>query len=189
LPYPFPHEKLASAINWHLPKDIRVVKAYQVPGDFHPQTWSKGKIYRYFIYNRNQPTALGRQYCWHIPKALDLTAMNKAAAHCLGRQNFASFQSARSDLEDTVRTVRHLYCHSQDSKVSITCVGDGFLHNMVRIIVGTLVEVGLGRQHPDQVKLTIAARNRRAAGPTAPAKGLFLERVLYRPSLDSYSRL
>lgn len=188
LPGAFPQEKLAAAINWYLPRDIRIVKAYQVPEDFNPRTWSKTKIYRYYIFNRNQATALGRQYSWQMPKPLNIAAMNQAAAHCLGTHDFASFQAAGSQVEHTIRTIRHLTCHKQGDMVTVTCVGNGFLYNMVRIIVGTLVQVGLGKQ-PDHLKLALEARKREAAGPTAPANGLFLERVLYRPSLDSYRRL
>lgn len=187
LPKPFPKLKLAPALNWHLPKDIRVANVYQVPEDFHPQTWAKGKIYRYYIFNRNQPPTIGSQYFWHHPKKIDLHAMNSAARHFIGTHDFASFQAARSEVKDTVRTIRHLYCRRQGDVISVICVGDGFLYNMVRIIVGTLVESGLGRQEPEQVQKIIAARQREAAGPTAPAQGLFLEKVLYRPSLDSYS--
>lgn len=180
---------LASALNWHLPGDIRVVGAQHVPADFNPQSWAKGKIYNYYIFNRPQPSGLGPGYYWHLPKRLDLSVMEKAAQYCQGRQDYACFQASGSQVQDTVRTIRHLFCRRRGNLVTITCCGDGFLYNMVRIIVGTLVEVGLGRLTPSQVKAAVAARTRTAAGPTAPAKGLVLERVLYRPSLDSLSRL
>ncbi|MGI6365886.1 MAG: tRNA pseudouridine(38-40) synthase TruA [Bacillota bacterium] len=189
LPRPFPRHKLAAALNWRLPADIRVLEAYPVPRDFNPRTWAKGKIYRYFIYNRNPQPALASHYYWSLPYNLDTAAMNSGARHLIGCHDFSSFQAAGSPVEDTRRTIRHLFCWRRGNLVTITCVGDGFLYNMVRIIVGSLVEIGLGRQEPQWARQALEARNRDAAGPTAPAQGLFLERVLYRPSLDSYRRL
>lgn len=189
LPRPFPRERLAAALNWHLPADIKVARGYPVPKDFDSRIWAQGKIYRYYICNRPQPPALGYSYCCHVGRLLDIPAMNRAAQHCLGTHDFASFQSAGSEVENTVRTIRHLFCFRRGESVVITCVGDGFLYKMVRTIVGTLINTGLGKQHPRQMKAIIDAASRSAAGPTATAKGLFLERVLYRPSLDSYGRL
>lgn len=189
LPRPFPRHKLAAALNWRLPADIRILEAHPVPQEFNPRTWAVGKIYRYFIYNRNPNPALAPQYYWSLPMNLDTAAMNSGASHLIGRHDFASFQAAGSPVEDTRRTIRHLFCRRRGSIITITCVGDGFLYNMVRIIVGTLVEIGLSRQQPQWARQVLEARNREAAGPTAPAQGLFLERVLYRPSLDSYRRL
>lgn len=189
LPCPFPQNKLAPAINWHLPRDIRIISALPVPSDFDPRTWAKGKVYRYFICNRGQAPAIGAAYSWHIPQTLDLPAMARAATACRGSHDFASFQAAGSPVEDTVRTIRHLSLSRFGPTLTITCVGDGFLYNMVRIIVGTLVEIGLGKRRAETMGEIIAARNRAVAGATAPPRGLFLERVLYRPSLDSYRLL
>lgn len=188
-PPSLPPEKLPGALNWHLPPDIRVVRAYAVPGNFHPVTWARGKIYRYFIRLGRPAPAIGAGYCWTLPGELDGAAMNLAAAACIGRKDFASFQGAGSPVRDTTRTLRHLYCRRRGDWLAITCVGDGFLYNMVRILVGTLVEVGRGKLRPLELEAILAARDRVAAGPTAPARGLFLEKVLYRPSLDSYTRL
>ena len=187
-PYPFPLDKIAPALNWHLPKDIRVAKAFAVPESFNPVTWATGKIYRYYIYQRSWAPAMGEKYCWHIPQDLDLVAMNQAAGACIGTKDFISFQAAGSSVQDTTRTLRHFFCERRGGWLVTTCVGNGFLYNMVRILIGTLVEFGLGKS-PCQMEDIIAAKARSAAGPTAPARGLFLERVLYRPSLDSYSRL
>lgn len=189
LPRPFPLDKLPSALNWHLPEDIRVAKASLVPGDFNPVTWARGKIYTYYIFQRRQAPAIGGIYCWHISRELNQAAMNQAARYCLGTLDFASFQASGSAVVNTVRTLRHLYCRKQKDWLVITSIGDGFLYNMVRILVGTLVECGLGKYPPQHMGTIVAARDRCAAGPTAPAKGLFLQRVLYRPSLDSYHQL
>lgn len=188
LPRPFAGD-LAAALNWHLPQDIRIVRTLPVTGDFNPQTWAKGKIYNYFICNRPQPPALIAPYCWHQPKPLDIAAMNSAANYCLGRHDFASFQAAGSMVANTIRTIRHFFCRRRGNLVIVTCCGDGFLYNMVRILVGTLVEIGLAKRSPHHFKDIMEAGNRSAAGPTAPAKGLILEKVLYRPSLDSYRPL
>lgn len=188
LPRPFPSSKLIPAINWHLPRDIRITHAFLVPQDFDPRTGAKGKVYRYFIFNRSQTPAIGAAYSWHIPQPLDLPAMISAAAACRGCHDFISFQAAGSPVKDTVRTIRHLTITRYGPMLTITCVGDGFLYNMVRIIVGTLVEIGQGKRKEPMAEI-IAARNRAVAGATAPPRGLFLERVLYRPSLDSYPRL
>lgn len=189
LPRPFHGGKLVAALNWHLPRDIRIKEAFSVPLDFNPVAWARGKIYRYFIFQRQSASALGEKYCWHLPRELDLAAMNEAARHCIGSRDFASFQAAGSPVASTRRRVMHLFCHRRGDWLAVTCVGDGFLYNMVRILVGTLVEFGLGKGVPGGMESIIAARERAAAGPTAPAKGLFLEKVLYRPSLDSYPRL
>ncbi|HBI56226.1 MAG TPA: tRNA pseudouridine(38-40) synthase TruA [Firmicutes bacterium] len=189
LPRPFPQEKLPSALNWHLPQDIRVKTTFSVPGNFNPVTWAAGKIYNYYIFQRRQALAIGDKYCWHIPRELDMAAMNSASRFCLGTHDFASFQAAGSSVVDTQRTLRHFFCRRRGNLIIITCIGDGFLYNMVRILVGTLVEVGLGKLPPDMMQSIVSACHRPAAGPTAPARGLFLERVLYRPSLDSYRLL
>ncbi|HPZ90914.1 MAG TPA: tRNA pseudouridine(38-40) synthase TruA [Bacillota bacterium] len=188
LPRPFPPEKLAPALNWHLPADIRVVRACTVPRDFDPRTWAVGKIYRYCLFTRRASSAFVSRYCWHLPGELDVAAMNSGARYLIGSHDFASFQAAGSSVRDTRRTIRHLFCRRQGPLVTITCVGDGFLYKMVRIIVGSLVEIGLGRHSPDWLGQVLAGRDRQLAGPTAPAHGLVLERVLYRPSLSNCRR-
>lgn len=189
LPRPFPTAKLAAAINWNLPPSIRVTAAYQVPADFEPVSWATGKIYRYYVFLRRQPTPIGAKYSWHIPKPLDIQAINREARSVIGSHDFASFQAAGSPVVDTTRNLRHLFCRRRGDWLVFYCVGDGFLYNMVRILIGTLVEFGLGKRLPGEMAAIIRAQDRQAAGATAPAKGLFLEKVLYRPSLDSYSRL
>lgn len=189
LPRPFSLEKLPSALNWHLPGDIKVSKACLVPGDFNPVIWATGKIYSYYIFQRQQGTALAGKYSWHISRELDVAAMNMAANSCKGTQDFSSFQAAGSSVVDTVRTLRHLFCQKRGDWLVITCIGDGFLYNMVRILAGTLVEFGLGKYPPENMRSIVSAGDRQAAGPTAPARGLFLQRVLYRPSLDRYPQL
>ena len=186
LPRPFEALKLAPAVNWHLPRDIRVVKVNPVPENFDPRTWARGKIYNYYVCNRLQPPAVGSRYLWHVSQPLDIEAINRAASALKGTHDFASFQSAASSVPDTVRTIRHLWARRRGETVILTCVGDGFLHNMVRILAGTLVEIGLGQRPVADINGVLKSKDRTAAGVTAPARGLFLQRVLYRPSLDSY---
>ena len=182
----FEAAKIAPAVNWHLPRDIRVVNARPVPAGFDPRTGATGKIYRYFISNRLHPPAVGRRYVWHVPQPVDIETINRAAKVLRGTHDFAAFQSAASTVTDTVRTIRHLWALRRGETVVLTCAGDGFLHNMVRILVGTLVEAGLGQRSAADIEAILLSKDRTAAGVTAPARGLFLERVLYRPSLDSY---
>lgn len=189
LPRPFPGPKLVPALNWYLPRDIRIIAAHPVPKDFNPQTKAVGKIYRYFICNRYTSSALVPHFTWHQPKPLNIAAMNSGAAQLVGYHDFASFQAAGSPVQDTRRTIRHLFCQRRGPIITITCVGDGFLYNMVRIIVGSLVEIGMGKQDPLWLGQVLVGRARQLAGPTAPPQGLVLERVLYRPSLDSRGRL
>lgn len=189
LPRPFPSQKLVPALNWNLPRDIRLAAAYKVPENFNPIAWSKGKIYRYYIYLRRRPTPIGVKYYWHVPKPLNIEAINKEAQLALGCRDFASFQGAGSQVKDTTRTLRRLCCWRKGDWLIFNCVGNGFLYNMVRILVGTLVEFGLGKRAQGDLAAILEACDRRAAGVTAPAKGLVLERVLYRPSLDSYPQL
>ncbi|MTI94198.1 MAG: tRNA pseudouridine(38-40) synthase TruA [Firmicutes bacterium] len=186
---PFPVERLAAALNGNLPRDIRVVRAIEVPEDFHPQYAAKGKIYRYFFFNRSHAPAIAANYCWHIPKPLDLQAMNAAAACLRGRHDFQAFQAAGSAVASTVRTLQHIWSQRRGHWVVMTVYGDGFLYNMVRIIAGTIAECGLSKRSAPEVAAALAARDRKLTGPTAPAAGLFLERVIYRPSLDRLAQL
>ena len=188
LPRPFPGQKLVPALNWYLPPDIRVVKVYAVANDFNPRTGATGKIYRYYLYTRGVSPALFSQFCWHLPRRLDIDAMNRGSSHLIGHHDFASFQAAGSSAQDTRRSIRHLFCRRRGPIITMTCVGDGFLYNMVRIIVGSLVEIGMGKQAPSWLERVLMARDRHLAGPTAPAQGLVLERVLYRPPLGSWGR-
>ena len=138
-----------------------------------------GKIYRYCLFTRRASSAFVSRYCWHLPGELDVAAMNSGARYLIGSHDFASFQAAGSSVRDTRRTVRHLFCRRQGPLVTITCVGDGFLYKMVRIIVGSLVEIGLGTAPTGWARC--CGQRRQLAGPTAPAHGLVLERVSVPP--------
>uniref|UniRef100_S0DDW4 Putative tRNA pseudouridine synthase A n=1 Tax=termite gut metagenome TaxID=433724 RepID=S0DDW4_9ZZZZ len=178
-----PHEKLPLALNAHLSGDIRVLRAMPVPEDFHARYAATGKQYEYRVLNSpvDDPFAAGLAH--RAAGALDLPAMDRAAKHLLGTHDFAAFASAGGSVQDTVRTLTRLDVARQGRFVGITVAGNGFLYNMVRIIAGTLLEVGLGRLAGDEVPGILAGGRRAAAGPTLPACGLFLDRVFYPEQL------
>lgn len=174
-----PPERLAYALNFHLPPDIRVLRSGQVPDDFHARFAARNKTYRYVYRNHPQRSALLRNLCAHERGTLDLDAMRRAAAHMTGRHDFRSFCAAGEPEKNTVREVQDIRIGRSGPWVTIEVTGTGFLHNMVRIMAGTLAMVGRGEMDPEQVPAILAARDRRLAGPTAPASGLFLVKVRY----------
>ena len=176
---PLRGDKLCSALNFHLPPDIAVYEAREAAADFHPRYAAQGKQYVYRIWNGSQRHPMLDRYSIHRNRPLDITTMQTAAADLVGTHDFASFCAADSDVEDTVRTVRRCTVERQGDLILITVEADGFLYNMVRIIVGTLLEIEAGRIPADAIPAILAARDRSQAGPTAPAKGLCLQQVFY----------
>ncbi len=168
------------AINRLLPEDIRVVSARKVPGAFHARYSAVGKIYRYRIFNHPTPRAIGRQYVWTVYKRMNLNRMRVAGRAFLGRKDFRSLKAAGPIRSDTVCRIRRLEIFRKGKEIWIEVEADRFLKQMVRTIVGTLVEVGLGKRRPDEMKPLILGKDRRFLGPTAPARGLCLIRVRYR---------
>ena len=160
--------------------DVRILSVEEMPSEFHARFDAKGKKYRYVIYNGDDQNIFRRKYCYQVQKPLDVTAMQKAAKHIVGTHDFACFQSAGGqERETTVRTVFGLDVFRKDQDVVIEISGDGFLYNMVRIITGTLVEVGLGRRNADDLVGIIESADRTKAGHKAPAEGLYLVEVYY----------
>jgi len=175
-----PVEGLRRGLNSLLPSDIIIKSAEEVDLQFHAQYGAKRKIYRYAILNSDVPSALRRNYCWHLPGPLDVPAMQKASCVLLGRQDFSSFQGADADTEDPVREVyRAEWSVEGEGFLHFTIEADGFLKHMVRNIVGTLAEVGRGKLSVEDFERILGARDRRQAGMTAPAQGLFLVEVKY----------
>ncbi|MBO4819279.1 MAG: tRNA pseudouridine(38-40) synthase TruA [Firmicutes bacterium] len=181
-----PVENLARAMNNALAKDrlegigeIRIIEAKEMPEVFHARFSSKGKRYIYRIKHGREPDVFLRNYCYQVSKSLDIKAMSEAAAYITGEHDFACFQSAGSPKESTVRTVYDLTVSGDDKDILISISGNGFLYNMVRIIVGTLVEVGLGKRTPLSLKETIDSCDRQKAGHTAPPQGLYLDEVFF----------
>lgn len=172
--------KLILAVNAHLPEDIRVIAAARAKPDFHARFSARGKQYRYFVWNHSAHSPLLRQQSWQVPRPLNLAAMRAAAAQLVGRHDFRAFSATPGYAR--AHTVRHVTrCEVKRSGPLITFIleADGFLYKMCRGIVGTLVQVGLGRFKPGEVLPMLESRDRRIAGMTAPAQGLVLWKVFY----------
>ncbi len=174
-----PADKVAIAMNCHLPEDIAVRSSCEVAQTFHARYDVKEKEYRYLIHNASarNPFLAGRAY--HYPRRLDEKAMDLAAANFVGTHDFASLMASGSDVTDTVRTIYSCRVARDGDVVSITVSGNGFLYNMVRILVGTLIAVSEKRLSADDIPKILASRDRSRAGSTAPACGLYLDRVIY----------
>jgi tRNA pseudouridine38-40 synthase len=177
------NDVLFRGLNALLPDDIVVVSIEDAPDRFHATYDAVGKRYRYVIHNGRAPSVFERHYAWHYPHPLDAAAMHEAGQALVGRHDFSSFESAGSERPDSVRTIQELVvvrgCGDLCHRVMIAVAGDGFLYNMVRTIVGTLVEVGRRRRSVSWPAEVLAAKDRRSAGQTAPPHGLFLVSVDY----------
>lgn len=172
--------RIPLAINAHLPGDIRIMKATRAPKTFHSRFSSTGKQYRYFLWNHAamNPLLLGRAWCVHTK--LDIRRMRTAAQSFLGTRNFKSFATTRHyEMTSYVRTLRRCDVRKQGDLITFIIEGDGFLYQMCRGIVGTLVKVGKGQLQPEEIERVIAAEDRREAGANAPAHGLVLWKVFY----------
>ena len=180
---PIPTENLAKAITDRLPGDIAVVKAEDVPIGLDIIGAVTSKLYRYTIISGPVRPVLHIKYCWYVPHSLDVAAMASAAKRLVGKKDFKSFASAADSREDSVRTIFRCdvteKADSDGRQIGIEVEGDGFLYNMVRNIVGSLVEVGVGRWPPEKLDVVMEARDRRAAGPIAPPNGLCLVWIKY----------
>ena len=174
-----PGEKFSYALNQRLPEDIRVRESGEVPCAFHPRRCKSRKTYEYHIFNSAFPNPVRRLYSHFTYVPLDIEKMRQAAGYFPGEQDFASFCSTGSQAETTVRTIYELEVEKEGEEIVIRVTGSGFLYNMVRIIAGTLMEAGCGRLEPEAVKRVIEAKDRAAAGPTAPACGLILTGLIY----------
>lgn len=180
----FPMERLGVALNSILPRDCSVRDAAEMPGEFSARFSARERTYVYTILNRRERSALSSRYAHHLPRELDLAAMQAAAAHLVGEHDFRSF-CAGSD-GTTVRTVRRLQIERRGAFVRVEIAADGFLHRMVRTIVGTLLECGTARLGPDEVTAILRRADRPACGATAPPQGLCLAGVRY-DDYDSFA--
>lgn len=174
-----PAEKIGLALNTHLPEDIRVQKSREVPLDFHPRHCDSIKTYEYHILNTEIPIPTERLYSYFFYRQVDIEKMKEAAQYLVGEHDFKSFCSAKTQVTDTVRTIYALEIWRDENKIKIRISGSGFLYNMVRIIVGTLLQVGTGYYVPEQVKEMLEKKDRTVAGPCAPAMGLRLVGIEY----------
>lgn len=174
-----PAEKFREAINTKLPDDIAIIKSEEVDLDFHARYLSKGKTYCYTIINRYEKVALYKNYSYHVREKLDLELMNKCCKMFIGKHDFSAFKAAGSSVKTSVRTISDLHIKKEDDFIKIYVTADGFLYNMVRIIVGTLIEVGQNKRSIETVKKAINSCNREDAGYCVPPSGLILEKVYY----------
>lgn len=176
----FPPAKLVLALNAHLPEDIRVLAAARAPARFHARFDARGKQYRYFVWNHPAVNPLLRHQAWHVPRPLDGPAMRQAAQRFVGTHDFRAFTANRGvPLEDAVRTLTRCDVQRRGPLLTFVIEGNGFLYKMCRAIVGTLVQLGLGRLAAADLDRILASRDRRTAGLTAPAHGLVLWKVAY----------
>lgn len=167
------------ALNAHLPKTIVVRSAEPMPDTFHARHSAQGKLYEYRILNRPERPAIARDYCWHIHQPLDDEAMNQAGLVLIGLHDFSSFQTQPTENDDPMCHLQRFTVFREGDRLRIETYANRFLKQMVRSIVGTLVEVGLSKRTPESLRPILEARDRSAAGRTAPPQGLFLVRVDY----------
>lgn len=174
-----PSDRFRDILNSKLPCDIVVLKSEEVEIDFNARFHSKGKTYSYTVLNRQQRPAMLRNYVYYIRRHLDIAAMEAAAKYFIGTHDFAAFKSSGGNTKTTTRTISKLDIGVKADSIIFYITGDGFLYNMVRIIMGTILEVGIGRKKPEDIPNIILSKKRETAGPCLPASGLCLEKVYY----------
>ncbi len=173
-------QEVMDHINQYLPEDIGVISIQEVPERFHSRLNAKGKTYRYRIWNSKLPCVFERRYVYEMPDRLDLDAMRAAASYFVGKHDFKAFTSNKKSKKSTVRTIDAIRLEKVGNEIVITYSGDGFLYHMVRILTGTLIEVGLGQRTPESMaKLLENNASRDLSGALVPAKGLCLVEVMY----------
>lgn len=174
-----PPEKYPFALNTCLPPDIRVLEGRLVPGDFHARFDAKGKRYTYRIHNGPHASALLRNLTAHVPQKLDVPRMQQSLQCLLGHHDFAAFQASGGTAKTTVRTLTDVHLVQDGNQLTLTVCGNAFLYNMVRIIAGTMIDIGMGRLPQDAFQQALDTGNRLCLGVTAPACGLELTEIFY----------
>ncbi|MBN2557936.1 MAG: tRNA pseudouridine(38-40) synthase TruA [Clostridia bacterium] len=167
------------ALNQLLPGDISIISSCRVADEFHSRFDARGKHYRYLIFNRQERSPFFENRAYRYGKEIDLSKMKAAALHFKGTHDFLGFMASGSDIEDTTRIIYGIDIGKDGDLIGIDITGSGFLYNMVRIISGTLLECGIGRREPSEIPDIILSGDRKAAGRTLPAHGLYLVRVIY----------
>ncbi len=183
----FPFDRLCLALNSELPDDVGVRESATMNASFSARFSAKERTYVYAIFNRSQPDPLLSRHAYHVWLPIDLEPLHAAARELLGERDFRSFCGLLPEGGVTVRDVRRLAAQRRGNLIRIEITASGFLHRMVRTIVGTLVDCGTGRRTPSELPAILAARDRRAAGHTAPPNGLYLAGVRYDDGYDSYA--
>lgn len=175
----FPIEKIPIALNSKLKNSIRILSAEEMPERFHSRYSVKSKRYRYIINNSPYGSAIYRELEFHIPQKLDIEKMKNAVKYFEGEHDFSSFKASGTSSKNSVRTIYKAEVIEDGDRIKIELTGSGFLYNMVRIISGTLVEVGEGKIQPEEIKDIIEGKDRKRAGRTLPPQGLYLVEVTY----------
>ncbi|CAM3933523.1 tRNA pseudouridine(38-40) synthase TruA [Mesobacillus zeae] len=178
-PLMLPEDRWTIALNSLLPADISVLHSEIAPGNFHARFDAKGKEYRYFIYRSRQRDPFRRNYAYQYPYPLDIQRIRESFPYLIGTHNFTSFCSAKTEVEDRVRTLEEIQLLEVEGGLVFRFRGNGFLYNMVRILTGTLLEIGSGDRNPDELPGILKKKDRSAAGKTAPGHGLYLWEVFY----------
>ncbi len=170
--------RIPDALNSKLPKDISIIDAEEVDEDFHARYSAKGKVYRYLVYNSRYRNPILKDISYQVKYNLDFDKMKKAAESLVGTHDFCGFMSSGSSIKDTVRTIRNVKIEKEGDLIVFEFEGNGFLYNMVRIISGTLIDIGRGKIEENMEEI-IKSKNRSNAGHTAPGHALFLKKVFY----------
>ena len=174
-----PDNKFREAINHKLPDDIAIIESEEVNDDFHSRYNAIGKTYSYTIINRASKPAIGKNYLYQVKFDLDIDLMKEACKEFIGTYDFSAFKSSGSSVKSSIRTITDLHIIEENNIIKINVTGDGFLYNMVRIIVGTLIMVGNKKIDPKDIKGIIESKDRKKAGFCVPPQGLTLEKVYY----------
>ena len=174
-----PGDKFSFALNQRLPEDIRIQKSEEVDANFHPRYVKSQKTYEYRILNCRFPIPTERFYSHFTYIPLDVDKMKEAASYLIGEHDFKSFCGTGAQVKTTVLTVKEIQIEKSGDRITIRITGEGFLYNMVRIIAGTLMDIGGGLYPPEKMKEILEAKDRKKAGPTAPARGLTLMKIQY----------
>lgn len=173
-------ENFKQELNQILPEDIRLQEIEQMPGSFHARYSAKGKTYRYVVDTNEKPNVFARKFVCHFPQEVDVQRMEQAAQYLVGTKDFSSFTDDKTIEKVKVRTIYEIKICESHGRIEFVYTGDGFLQHMVRILTGTLLEVGVGKRRPEEILRIIEEKERAKAGFMVPAKGLFLEYVDYK---------
>lgn len=175
-----PMDKWKKALNSLLPEDVYVNEIEQVSDTFHARFDAKKKEYHYFVWNEQEPNIFKRHTTYHVPRKMNVDLMNEACRFLVGTHDFTTFSSAKTTVKGSkVRTLYHARCERSGSELTFVFKGNGFLYNMVRILVGFLLEIGQGKRSPEEIPYLLEKRDRQLAGDTVPPQGLFLWKVHY----------